>query len=174
MNFAQGIQGIGSIFSPILAPKALFQNVDGTDAGECSMVLSLVALVVVALAVVFFTSLSAQRMMTTSRRWLFNDCLMPSWKQGDMVRIELSTDSPLVRSVCHGDVTLVRRNRSGICGARSLRPYHIIRPTRFGIKRSHTPPSPLVDSWRLSSPTWGFHHDSSSSPICLAPSSLLC
>jgi len=55
LNFAQGIQGVGSVLSPILAKKALFKRIDGRaglfDVQWCYLA---VALFVVFLAVIFF------------------------------------------------------------------------------------------------------------------------
>lgn len=54
LNFAQGIQAIGSVFSPILAQKALFSNVNEMSIFNMQWCYLAVALVVVALAVVFY------------------------------------------------------------------------------------------------------------------------
>ncbi|ORY31789.1 major facilitator superfamily domain-containing protein [Naematelia encephala] len=54
LNFSQGIQGIGSVLSPILARKALFRNVTGETLFDVQWCYLAVALFVVALAVVFF------------------------------------------------------------------------------------------------------------------------
>lgn len=53
LNFAQGIQGVGSIFSPILAQKALFENVNSMSLFRVQWCYLAVALFVVFLAVFF-------------------------------------------------------------------------------------------------------------------------
>ena len=52
--FSQGIQGLGSIISPILAAKALFSGIDEEDLFRVQYCYLAVAILVVALAVVFF------------------------------------------------------------------------------------------------------------------------
>lgn len=54
LNFSQGIQGIGSIISPIIASKALFKDITGAHLFDVEWLYLAVALFVVALAVVFF------------------------------------------------------------------------------------------------------------------------
>lgn len=52
--FSQGIQGLGSIISPILAAKALFSGIDEEDLFRVQYCYLAVSILVVALAVVFF------------------------------------------------------------------------------------------------------------------------
>jgi fucose permease len=54
LNFAQGIQGVGSIVSPILAEKALFAGIDQLDLFRVQWCYLAMALFVVALAVLFY------------------------------------------------------------------------------------------------------------------------
>lgn len=54
LNFAQGIQGIGSIISPLIATKALFSGIDQEDLYRLQWCYLAVALFVTLLGLVFF------------------------------------------------------------------------------------------------------------------------
>ena len=54
LNFSQGIQAVGSVFSPILAKKVMFRNVSQTSLFNVQWCYLAVSLFVVALAVVFY------------------------------------------------------------------------------------------------------------------------
>lgn len=54
LNFAQGVQGLGGLFSPIIAEKALFHDITGKTLFDVQWCYLAVALFVIALAVVFF------------------------------------------------------------------------------------------------------------------------